>query len=330
MGARPAPGDHPGIARNPGNRPEHLRRRRRQRDHPRARLGVPETQLSRRPVHVVPTQGQDLVEPAAGQHQKTQRCHRLPPDPASPLRRVHYPAQPPVLFRRQEPLARMLPVLDHEAAGVAALRGQAPRLGQGEHLGENHQRPVRRAGRIAKPVMQRRGMLPPDRFDRQLSQCRQDMVAERSPVDPGGVRVAVHRHMPLHVALRQTGHGEPGRWRRGDRILAPLDAVDDASRLAARLFGRDLAMPAQGDALRPARPPALDDVDFPARGIDPHPVARQIMIPEDGVLRGGEPVDGPLRYGQVVSLWHRALLQSVSECSDAGYRSIRSAAVGMK
>ena len=35
----------------------------------------------------------------------------------------------------------------------------------------------------------------------------------------------------------------------------------------------------------PPGPPALDDVDFAARGIDPHPVARQIMIPEDGVLR---------------------------------------------
>ena len=54
--ARLAPGDHPGIARNTGNPRQHRRRRRR--NHARARLGLPQPQLSRRAVHIVPPQGQ--------------------------------------------------------------------------------------------------------------------------------------------------------------------------------------------------------------------------------------------------------------------------------
>ncbi len=101
--------------------------------------------------------------------------------------------------------------------------------------------------------MQRRRFGPAHRSDRHLSQRRQDVVVERSPVDPLGVRVTVHRHMRLHVPFRQIGNGERGLRRCRHRVLAPFDAVDDGNRLFARLLDGELAMPAEGNALRSSR-----------------------------------------------------------------------------
>ena len=55
------------------------------------------------------------------------------------------------------------------------------------------------------------------------------------PVDPLRVRVAVHRHMGLHVAFRHIGDGEDALGRPRNRVLAPLDAGDGGARLLARL-----------------------------------------------------------------------------------------------
>ena len=95
------------------------------------------------------------------------------------------------------------------------------------------------------------------------------------------MRIAIDGNMRAHVALRQIGQGDRGR---GNRILALLDAVDDTSRLLARLVGGKFAVLAERHPLGAARPPTLDDVYLPPGGIDPYPEARQVMIPEDGVL----------------------------------------------
>ena len=123
--------------------------------------------------------------------------------------------------------------------------------------------------------MQRRDLFPPDLFESQRSQRRQDMVAERPPIDSRGVRIAIDGNMRAHVALRQIGQGNRGR---GNRILALLDAVDNSGRLLARLVGGKFAVLAKRHSLGAARPPTLDDVDLPPGGIDPHSEAGDIMM----------------------------------------------------
>ena len=122
------------------------------------------------------------------------------------------------------------------------------------------------------------------------------------------MRTAIHRHMPVHVALRQVGYGECGCRRRGNRVLAAFDTVDDNSRLPARLIGGKLAVPAERHPLRTAPPPALHNVDLSAGGIDPDPKARQIVIPEHGILAlDGEQIDGAFGDRQIVSFGHDRL-----------------------
>ena len=99
---------HPGVARNPGNIREHLQRRGCQRHHACAGLGITETQFPRRPVHIVPAQGQNLAFPAAGQHQQANRHHRQRPGRAVSLRRVQHPAKQVDFLRRQETFAHPL------------------------------------------------------------------------------------------------------------------------------------------------------------------------------------------------------------------------------
>ena len=154
--------------------------------------------------------------------------------------------------------------------------------------------------------MQGRGLGPAHLVDRQGAERREDVVPQRSPVDPRGVGVAVHRDVRLHVPLRQAGHGRHGLGLRRRRILALLDAVDDVGRSPARLVGGELAVPAQGDAPGSVRSPALHDVDLAARGIDPHTEPGQVPVPEDGVSAlGRERVDGAFGDRQVGLSGHR-------------------------
>ena len=163
--------------------------------------------------------------------------------------------------------------------------------------------------------MQRRRFGPAHRSDRHRSKRRQDVVVERSPVDPLGVRVAVHRHMRLQVPLRQIGNGERGLGRCRHRVLAPFDAVDDGNRLFARLLNGELAMPAQGNALRSARSAALHHKDLAPGRIDANSEAGQFAIPEDRVPSlDGQPVDGSFGDCELGSSWHRIGSPFASRC----------------
>ena len=87
-------------------------------------------------------------------------------------------------------------------------------------------------------------------------------------------------------AQEPLGQGGDRRFRFGlDRKgrLAALDAVDDDRRLAAGRIGRDFAMPSQGDALRPGRPPGLHTVDPAPGAVDPDAEAGAVRIPEDRI-----------------------------------------------
>ena len=76
-GAGLGAGDHPGVAGQALDRRQHLRRLGRERDRARAGLAVAQMQLLRLQAHVLPAQRQDLVAPAAGQHQQAQRRRRV-------------------------------------------------------------------------------------------------------------------------------------------------------------------------------------------------------------------------------------------------------------
>ena len=72
---RGSPGDPPGF----GGTLEHPQHGCRQGNHTRTRLGVPDPQLARRAVHVIPAQRQNLALPASGQHQQADRRNRQQP-----------------------------------------------------------------------------------------------------------------------------------------------------------------------------------------------------------------------------------------------------------
>ena len=86
---------------------------------------------------------------------------------------------------------------------------------------------------------------------------------------------------PCRYRSARTGHGE---FRRGDRLQALFDAVDDHHRLLSGLLGGNLAVPAEAHPLGPSRPAGLHGVNLPPRGVDPHPEAGEIAVPEDRVL----------------------------------------------
>ncbi len=306
-GPRPLSGKHPGSA------VEHRGQRPGQGHHARTRLGVPEPQLARRAVHVVPTQGQALALPASGQHQQPERCDCRRPHRAVRLRVPQHTAQPPELLRRQKPLARPRLVTAHRPARVPSERYPVPRLGQREHFRQDIDHRVGHCRRVAKPVMQRRNLSSSDLADRHPAQDGKNVLVEHAPVRCNGARLAMHLDMDAHEPFGQFGHGElrVGRHRHGN--LAPLDAVDDHGRPLPRLIGRQVPMTPEGHTLRPGRPPGLNHVDLAAGGMDPHPEARQVPIPEDGILGiDGECIDGELGDPELASSGHGRSRQLVS------------------
>ena len=97
----------------------------------------------------------------------------------------------------------------------------------------------------------------------------------------------------------------PAWGRSAAGFLAPLDAVDDLGCALAGLCGGDLAVGAERDAAWPATCPALDDVDLAARGVDAHPEARQLTVPDDDVALGDrERVHRPARERQRATARH--------------------------
>ncbi len=59
---------------------------------------------------------------------------------------------------------------------------------------------------------------------------------------------------------------------------------DDQRRPLARLIRGDDLVPAHRYTLRPIRATRLGNIDLAARGVDPHPEAGHLTIPEYGVL----------------------------------------------
>ena len=170
MAAGPPARDHPGIARNAGDAIEHRLDLGRQRDHARAGLRIPQPQGARAPVHIVPTQRQDLVAPAPGQHQQADRGNGRGPQRAVRFSLVHEPAQPAVLIGRQIPFVLLArPIHAHRPARVPAVRRQPPRLGKSEQSREHADRRVGPRRRAAKLVVQCRHLGAVHRADGKLA-----------------------------------------------------------------------------------------------------------------------------------------------------------------
>ena len=285
--ARRLADDDPGVVRHPRDLRQHRVGRGRQRHHARAGLAVAQAKLARGAVHVVPAQRQDLIEPAPGQQQQAQRGDGVGRCRARRLRLRQRGAEAAVLVAAEEALALALPVAADRAARVAPLLDQAPGGGEGEHLGQHHERPVGRARGGAQPVVERRHVGALDRAERQRAQRRQDVVVERAAIDAGRVRVAVDRHVGAQVARGELGDGGLGAAAQGVCVLAPLDAVDDPGGPLARLLGAERAVGAEGDAARRTVGPALHHIDLAARGIDAHAEAGEVAVPVDRVRAAG-------------------------------------------
>ena len=191
-------------------------------------------------------------------------------------------------------------------ARVASCRNHPPALGEGEHPGQDPRCLVGRRGGVAQLVVKRRDVGGRDILERLRPQGGQDVVLQGHPVVLGRVRLAPDRDMVLEAACGEVGDGGLRRRFRGLRILAPLDAVDDNSRLAPALIDRLGADRPQGHPLQAGRPPGLDDVELAPGGVDPYPEAGEVAVPEDGILvLGLQPFHNPFGQSERTPLRHR-------------------------
>ena len=134
--AGPAPEDDPGIVGLSGHGGEHLFRRRRQRDGACSGLAVAQAELVVFEVDIFPSQGEDLVAPASGQHQKAECRGGAGRDPARAFELAEHGAQPHELLLRQEALATSHRILLDEPAGIASGRCTTRGHGTLEEPGE--------------------------------------------------------------------------------------------------------------------------------------------------------------------------------------------------
>ena len=225
------PRDHVRVALHPGDRRQHVRRLRRQRDRPRAGLRIAGADLARLQVHLVPQEVQDLALAAAGQQQQADRRHRVYRHPLAGLRLVQHPAQPPQLPVGEEPLAAAFPVFHHPPARIAALRDQPPVLRRVVDTRQHVDRPVRDHRRRPQALVQRRRMSMANRQRRHAAERGFDMLAHHVPVVRRRPGLAVPRDMVLQPAPGKLPHRRPldplRRRRLRHRVLARLDARDD-------------------------------------------------------------------------------------------------------
>ena len=176
-----------------------------------------------------------------------------------------------------------------------AARTKALVLGHVEDPGEEVNGPVRGVGRLAKRVVQGGDLLAADGGDRGTAEGGHDVLSDGGPVEDLRPRLAADRDVLLEVARGELRHRDRSAGGGGGRGIVPgLDAGDDAGRLLPRLAGRDRPVAPDGEAPGAALSPALYHEGLGARGVDPHPEAGEVPVPEDRVpLRDGEPPDGP-------------------------------------
>ena len=88
MGARLLADDDPGVGGHAADACQHRFRRGCQRHHAGARLAVAQPKLACGAVHIVPAEREDLVQPAAGEHEEAERGDGVGGDRALPHPRL--------------------------------------------------------------------------------------------------------------------------------------------------------------------------------------------------------------------------------------------------
>ena len=193
---------------------QHRFRRGCERHHAGARLAVAEAKLACGAVHIVPAKGEDLVQPAAGEHEEAERGdgvgrdRALPPAPRPPL-------QPRPCLSAGTPRGRgsarafSLCICGRRGRGwCRPARGPRRRRARTSWRGPPARGWRRGVSRAAGSAAPRRGRARPG----QAASCRagQDVVLQRAPVDACGVRIAVLCDVGAHVALGEVGDGGAG------------------------------------------------------------------------------------------------------------------------
>ena len=194
-------------------------------------------------------------------------------------------------------------------ARVAPGGTPAPRIRQVVHLHQNVDGAVRHRGHVMQPGVKTQDVLVFHLCDEALTEGWHDVLAKHEPVVRHRCRLAVHLDILALVALGEVGNGRDGRRLGRDRRLPLLDSGDDRRGVLARLLGGELAMRAEGHALRAAEGAGLDDEDLLARGVDADAETGKITVPEDGVLAvDAEAVHDAFRESAILGLRHVAVL----------------------
>ena len=295
--ARLHTGNHPRVIGKVGQGREHPPGRRGEGHCARAGFRIAEPELAGVEVHVFPAQGQNLVPPAASEHQEAKGRHRAWVDLAFGLDFIEHLAETAELRLGEEALSMLLLVLPDEPAGVAALGGDAPSVRLDEQPREQVEHLVRHGRRLVEAVVERGDPLAPNRAEGQRAHGRKKMSVERMATHARGGRLAAHRHVLAHVALGHLGDGGAGvGWGCTigvRRLIAGLDVGDDLCGPTPCLLGGQYPVAPEGDA--PGRPgrAGLHEVDLRPRGIDPHAEARELAVPEERLASGDrERLDG--------------------------------------
>ena len=163
------PRDDPGVFVQPFDLGKDLDRRGANVDGLGAGFGIGKVKRHPLEIHVIPLEGHDLGETAAGENQQPQSVDgRLALD-AFLLALPQGFAEPSQLLLREVTLPFLLRVLLYVPTGVGAVRAQSPDLGQVEGLGQELEASVGLDGREAEVVMKLGDIDPFDLADPQVA-----------------------------------------------------------------------------------------------------------------------------------------------------------------
>ena len=156
-----------------------------------------------------------------------------------------------------------------------------PGFREREHPGQHTHHLVALVRLFPKLVVQGRHIRPFHRRDRKVTEFRQDVQLHQPSECFLRGWPAVHRDMRPQVSFGKIRHRG---CRARDRVIPPLDPIDDGRRLSPRLFRAECDMGANAYALeRSVGPVCLGDVHLAPGAVDPDTEAGKITVPEEGI-----------------------------------------------
>ena len=280
------PGDDPGVIVQPFDLGKDFNRRGADVDGLGPGLGVGEMERAVLEVHVVPLEGHDLGEPAAGEDQQAEGVDgRLALD-AFLLALAQDLAEPGQFLLRKVALAFLLRVLLGVAAGIRAVWTQAPQFRQIEHLGKQLHAPVCLDRGVPQVVVKLGDVRSQDVPDLHRADAGIDVGLEVIAIADDRARLTVVGGVIQNDPPSQVLHGR--RVARGvagaGGVLAILDGGEGVDGLGARLLGRQDAMEPEAHAPGLAADAVLDHVGPFAAPKHAQPESRYVAVEDDIVL----------------------------------------------